>query len=129
MKIIKLEKIKNTAREVKCPKGGFVSNRILLEEDGMGYSLTKTVIPAKGKQHWHYKKHLESCFCVSGKGLLTWSENKNTDYQAIIEPDTAYVLDQHDDHYFEALEETVLICVFNPPLKGREVHQEDGSYE
>ena len=133
MKIVKLEKIKNTLREVECPKGGFVSNRILLEEDGMGYSLTKTVIPPKGKQHWHYKNHLETCFCVSGKGRLTWTENQAdnaiTTYEAYIEPDTTYVLDKHDDHYFEALEETVLICVFNPPLKGREVHQKDGSYE
>ena len=44
-------------------------------------------------------------------------------------PDTTYVLDKNDPHYFEAHEETVLICTFNPPLTGQEVHQEDGSYD
>lgn len=126
MKIVKISDIKNTEREVKCPNGGFTSNRILLESDGMGYSMTKTVIPPKGKQHWHYTNHLESCYCVSGKGTIT---NIETGEEFLIEPDTTYVLDNHDDHYFEAHEEVVLICVFNPPLTGREVHNEDGSYD
>lgn len=113
-------------RIVECPNGGFVSNRILLDTDNMGYSMTKTVIPPNGKQNWHYKYHLESCYCVSGKGELT---NKKTGEVYEIKPDVTYVLDKHDDHYFEAFEECVLICVFNPPLTGREVHQEDGSYK
>jgi L-ectoine synthase len=39
-----------------------------------------------------------------------------------------YALDKHDKHFFKALEPVVLICVFNPPLAGNEVHQADGSY-
>lgn len=110
---------------VDCPKGGFRSNRIILDRDNMGYSMTKTVIPPNGPQHWHYKSHLESCYCVSGKGLLT--NNRTGQYWAIA-PDMTYVLDQYDDHTFEALEEVTLICVFNPPLTGTEVHDEDGAY-
>lgn len=125
MQIVKVADLKGTDRQVTCPNGGFISNRILLESDGMGYSLTKTIIPPGEEQHWHYKNHLESCYCVSGKGLLTDLETGKFHW---IYPDTTYVLDKHDDHLFEACEETVLICVFNPPLKGREVHQKDGSY-
>lgn len=124
MKVIKTNELPKD-RVVACPKGGFVSNRILLERDGMGYGMTKTVIPPNGPQHWHYKNHLESCYCVSGKGLLT---NLRTKESFAIEPDTTYVLDKHDDHTFEALEETVLICVFNPPLTGQETHGPDGAY-
>lgn len=103
-----------------------VSNRILLEKDGVGYSMTKTVIqPSAGKVFQHYKNHLESCYCVSGRGTLT---NASTGEEHEIVPDVTYVLDKHDPHYFEAHEETVLICVFNPPLQGAETHQEDGSY-
>lgn len=126
MKIIRVSDLKGTDREVKCPNGGFVSNRILLEKDGMGYSLTKTVIPPKGEQHWHYKNHLESCYCVSGGGYII---DLATNEEHVIKPGTTYVLDKHDDHIFEAMLETVLICVFNPPLKGMETHREDGSYE
>jgi quercetin dioxygenase-like cupin family protein len=125
MKVLRVEDIKSTEREVKCPNGGFTSNRILLKSDGMGFGMTKTVIPPNGKQHWHYKNHLESCYCVSGYGILT---DIKTGEEHEIVPDTTYVLDKNDDHYFEAIEEVVLICAFNPPLKGDEVHQADGSY-
>lgn len=115
-----------TALPVACPDGGFVSYRYLLAKDGMGFSLHKTVIPKGEQRHWHYTNHLEACFCVSGKGLLTDLE---TGLVHKIEPDTCYALDNHDDHLFQALEDTVLISVFNPPVTGTEVHREDGSYE
>jgi len=124
MKIVRLSDLSNE-KIVSCPKGGFISNRILTKSDNMGYSMTKTIIPPKGKQFWHYKEHLESCYCISGKGILT---SEKTGAEFIIEPDVTYVLDKNDPHYFEAVEEVVLICVFNPPLQGDEVHGEDGSY-
>lgn len=102
-----------------------VSNRILLASDGMGFTLTKTVIQPGVRAFQHYKNHHEACYCVSGKALL---ENATTGEYWSIYPGMCYVLDEHDPHYFEALEETVLICVFNPPLVGREVHGPDGSY-
>ena len=125
MKIINVKELEKD-RVVECPKGGFVSNRILLDEDNMGYTMTKTVIPVNGKQFWHYKDHLESCYCVKGKCELT---NKETGETFEIHEDITYVLDKNDAHYFEAFEEVTLICVFNPPLTGKEVHKDDGSYE
>jgi quercetin dioxygenase-like cupin family protein len=125
MKVVKVSELPKE-RIVQCPNGGFVSHRILLESDKMGYTMTKTVIPPNGKQFWHYKNHLESCYCVSGRGEVTNGLTGAKVYQ--IEPDTTYILDEHDPHWFEAFEETVLICVFNPPLTGREVHGPDGSY-
>lgn len=111
-------------RQVEFHAG--VSNRILLESDGMGYTITKTVIsPDAGKVFQHYKNHLETCYCVSGRATLT---DANTGETFEITPDVTYVLDKNDPHYFEAHEETVLICTFNPPLTGNETHQDDGSY-
>lgn len=122
MKVIKAAELSQD-RQVKFHSG--VSNRFLLESDGMGYTLTKTVIEPGKRVFQHYKNHLESCYCVKGRALLV---NASTGEEHIIEPDVAYALDQHDPHYFEAYEETVLICVFNPPLTGKEIHREDGSY-
>ena len=102
------------------------SNRIILKSDGMGFGLTKTVIqPEAGKVFQHYKNHLESCYCVSGYGILTCAE---TGKEYGISPGGCYTLDKNDPHYFEAAEETVLICVFNPPLISKEIHRKDGSY-
>jgi len=113
----------NTSRDVKFKEGRSV--RVVLEEDGMGFSIHKTIIPIGQKGHWHYTNHQESCYCIKGRGILT---NLETKQEFIIEPDTCYSLDNHDDHTFEALTDVVLISVFNPPCKGQEVHQKDGSY-
>lgn len=125
MKIVSVSALQGTQREVHCPKGGFISTRLLLERDNMGFSLHHTFVPKGKPQHWHYKNHLEACYCVSGRGLLT---DLSTGIVHEIRPGLAYVLDNHDDHTFEAVEDTVLISVFNPPVTGTEVHQADGSY-
>ena len=125
MKVIRIEELQGTEREVHCPHGGFISYRALLAKDNMGFSLHKTVIPAGAAEHWHYTRHLEACYCIAGYGVLT---NLATKEQFVIVPDTIYALDLHDDHLFQAHEKTVLISIFTPPVTGGEVHQRDGSY-
>jgi mannose-6-phosphate isomerase-like protein (cupin superfamily) len=124
MKVVKVSELP-AERCVEFAPGGFMSYRVLLKSDGMGYSMSKTVIPPKGKQFWHYKNHVESCYCVAGRGQVT---NQITGEVHEILPDTMYALNNHDPHFFEAFEEVTLICVFNPPLTGNETHQADGSY-
>lgn len=125
MKVIHLKQVEGTEREVHCPNDGFTSLRYLLERDGMGFSLHITKIPKGPPQHWHYKHHLEACYCISGGGTLT---DLKTGKWWTIYPGVLYALDQHDDHTFEALDDTVLVSVFNPPVTGAEVHGPDGSY-
>lgn len=126
MKVISLTDVIQAGRRINCPRNGFVSYRYLVASDGMGFSLHRTYVPEGQAQHWHYTQHLEACFCVSGAGVLT---NLRTGKKFSITPDVCYALDDHDDHTFQALTDTVLISVFNPPVTGREVHREDGSYE
>lgn len=104
---------------------GGVSFRAILEKDNMGFSVMKTVVPIGGPHHWHYVNHLEACYCIKGRGILTELE---TGVRHMITPDVVYVVNNHDDHTFEALEDTVLISIFNPPLKGQEKHDENGHY-
>lgn len=123
MKVKTIESLIGTEREVTGV--GFKSIRVLLEKDNMGFSLHKTIIPKGVPQHWHYKHHLEACYCIVGKGII---KNLETGIEYDIYPDTIYVLDKHDDHTFQALEDTILISVFNPPVTGNEIHNSDGSY-
>lgn len=104
---------------------GGLSFRAVLAKDNMGYAVMKTVVPKGGPWHWHYPNHLETCYCIKGLGQLT---NLTTGEQYLITPDVIYVLNEHDDHTFEAIEDTVLISIFNPPLKGDEKHDSDGKY-
>lgn len=124
MKIVRINQLEETEREVHGD--GFVSFRALLKKDGMGFGLHKTVIPIGGPHHWHYKHHLEACYCIKGRGILHDLKNN---IKHLIVPDVIYVLDNHDDHTFEAIEDTVLISVFNPPITGNEIHDKNGNYE
>lgn len=123
MKIINTQNLIGTERDVRGV--GFNSLRILLASDNMGFSLHETRIDKGGPYHWHYKEHLEACYCISGCGLI---HNLTTDEIFNIFPGVTYVLNDHDNHTFTASEPTVLISVFNPPVSGQEIHGEDGSY-
>lgn len=104
----------------------WISRRLLLKKENMGFSLTDTIIKAGTETYIHYKNHLEACYCISGNGeIKTIKDNKV--YK--IEPYSMYALDKHDSHYLKAINEMRLICVFNPPLSGNEIHLKDGSYE
>lgn len=123
MKVVRFNELLCTERDVNFTGGHSV--RGLIESDKMGFGVCKTFIPIGGPHHWHYPEHLEACYCIKGKGIITSLE---TGEQHFITTDCMYVLDNHDDHTFEALEDTILISIFNPPLKGDEYHDENGQY-
>ncbi len=101
------------------------SVRMLLAEDGMGFSFHITFL-APGSEHtFEYKHHFESVYCMQGKGSITDLATGETHQ---IRPGVMYALNQHDRHVLRAEEELVMACVFNPPVTGTEVHREDGSY-
>ena len=112
-------------RIITCPKNSFISHRMLLAKDGMGFGMTRTEIKKGDWQTWHYKNHLEACYCVSGTAFI---RNEETKERTMLKPGMVYALDNNDKHSFKALQNTTLICVFNPPLTGNEVHNEDGNF-
>lgn len=101
------------------------SVRMLLAEDGMGFSFHITFLEAGSEHTFHYKNHFESVYCMQGKGSITDLATGKT-YE--IKPGVMYALNEHDKHILRAEEELVMACCFNPPVTGKEVHQEDGSY-
>ena len=123
MKVVDVNELANTDRDVQFKEG--FSIRPVIKSDNMGFSVHKTLLRKGTIGHWHYKNHLEACYCISGKGVLT---NLDTLESFVIKPDNIYLLDQNDNHTFEAVTDVVLISIFNPPVNGSEVHQADGSY-
>jgi len=114
---------KDTERRVDSD--GWTSVRLLLRDDGMGFSFHITTIHAGAELKMHYQNHLESVYCVSGKGSLEDLETGKT-YE--IRPGVMYALNKHDRHILRGETELVMACVFNPPVTGREVHDENGAY-
>ncbi|MDH6128151.1 ectoine synthase [Kitasatospora sp. GP82] len=106
--------------------GNGVSRRLLTEADGMGYSLTDTLVYKGTSSPLQYERHLEACYCVEGSGAVGTVSGERIE----IKPGTMYALDKHDAHYLIASddEDFRLICVFTPALRGDETHSlsEDG---
>ncbi len=114
-----------TERDVRDPNGHWVSRRLLLKGDGMGFSMHDTVIFAGTETHLWYKHHLEAVYCVGGEGEIEELANGTIHP---IRPGTLYALNNHDEHLLRATSELHLVCVFNPPVTGEEVHDADGAY-
>jgi L-ectoine synthase len=126
------------------------STRLLLKGDGMGFSFhITTIYPGTETCIW-YKNHLESVYCIEGEGEVEVLDGREGDGRVNdgrgdnsktelehggnggriykIAPGTIYILDQHDRHLLRAETALKLACVFNPPLHGKEVHDENGVY-
>ncbi len=113
--------MRGTDREVKAKN--WTSTRLLLADDNMGFSFHETVLYPNTETKIWYKNHLESVYCIEGEGEI---EEDGTVHK--ITPGTIYILDKHDKHKLRAKTQLRMMCVFNPPLVGKETHDENGVY-
>jgi len=124
MIIRRLDDLHGTEAEVS--HNTWVSRRLLLKRDKMGFSMHDTVIRAGTETPMWYKNHLEAVYCIEGKGTI---EDRATGEVHALRPGTLYALDKHDRHVVRVDEDLRLVCVFNPPVTGAEVHDADGGYD
>jgi L-ectoine synthase len=123
MIVRKLEDLAGTDREVGA--ANWTSRRLLLAKDGMGFSLHDTVIhPGTETLIW-YRNHLEAVYCVEGEGEVEVLPGGPV---YTITAGTMYALDGNEKHLLRAKTAMRMVCVFNPPVTGREVHDENGVY-
>jgi L-ectoine synthase len=115
--------ITGTDRDVSA--AAWRSKRIILAGDGVGFSFHETTIDASSVSEFHYQHHVEAVWVVEGRGTLT---NHQTGEVHPLEPGTMYLLDGHEKHRVTCTEQLRMLCVFNPPVTGKEVHDETGAY-
>jgi len=123
MIVRKLSETLGTDREVDVET--WTSRRFLLRSDGMGFSMHDTIIKAGTETFIWYANHLEAVYCIEGSGEV---ELVDSGVVHPIEPGTLYALDGNEKHYLRARTQMRMVCVFNPPLTGKEVHDENGIY-
>ena len=118
-----LKEVRDSASNVKSK--GWESARMLLKQDGMGFSFHVTTLYAGAEIKMQYLNHLEAVLILQGVGTI---ENlANGDIHQLM-PGVMYALNEHDHHILRIEKEIVCACVFNPPVSGLEVHDENGSY-
>ncbi|MFE9319548.1 ectoine synthase [Nocardia sp. NPDC052278] len=104
---------------------GWRSKRIVLGGDGVGFSFHETSIEAGTVHEFHYRYHVEAVWLIEGEGTLTDLDH-GISYE--LAPGSMYLLDGHERHRLEVRTDMRMMCVFNPPVTGQEVHDSDGVY-
>ncbi|MBF7015618.1 ectoine synthase (plasmid) [Novosphingobium resinovorum] len=104
---------------------GWHSDRLLLKDDKMGFSFHVTTMFAGEELHMHYQNHLEAVLVMQGEGTI---EDLGTGLTHELRPGVLYALNANDRHIVRPVQDIVCACVFNPPVTGREVHDESGAY-
>ena len=94
-------------------------------DDGMGFSLHDTVMETGTETTMWYRNHLEAVYCIEGEGEI---EDLATGERHVVTAGTMYALDDHDHHVMRVKQRMRMVCVFNPPCTGREVHDDEGVY-
>ena len=114
-----------TGTERDVADAAWRSKRIILAGDGVGFSFHETTINANSVSEFQYRHHVEAVWVVEGSGVLTNLENGD---EFKLEPGTMDLLDGHEKHRVACHEQLRMLCVFNPPVTGQEVHDETGTY-
>lgn len=100
------------------------SMRLLHEEDGMGVTLTDSILEAGFEMELWQKNHLEACYCLEGEGTVEELDNGKVHE---IRAGTLYAMNNHDRHRIRATTRMRIVCTFFPALTGYELHDADGS--
>jgi len=87
----------------------------------MGFTVCHTVVRAGTKSQLEYRRHLEACYCLAGRGTVATADG-SASYD--LRPGVLYALDEHDAHFLIADPgaDLELISVFSPALRGDERH-------
>ncbi|MBM7461467.1 ectoine synthase [Rhodococcus coprophilus] len=119
------EEITGTDRDVTSEDGNWTSKRIVLAGDKVGFSFHETTIQAGTVNEFHYANHIEAVWLVEGEGTL---QDLDNDVEYELGPGSMYLLNGHERHRVLPRTKMRMLCVFNPPVTGREVHDENGVY-
>lgn len=123
MLVNSLSGVIGTEREVQGPT--WTSRRLVLAEEQVGFSVNDTVVHAGAEIKMWYANHVEAVYVIEGRGELVDDETGET-YR--LEPGVMYLADAHQRHTLRAHTRFRAVCVFNPPLTGGEVHDENGVF-
>jgi L-ectoine synthase len=118
-----VDDITGTDRDVRT--ANWRSRRVVLAREGVGFSVHETTLEPGSVNDFWYAHHVEAVFVVEGDGELL---DKETGQLHRLSPGSLYLLDGHERHQLRPRTRMRTVCVFNPPLTGREVHDEHGVY-
>ncbi|MDZ7931858.1 MAG: ectoine synthase [Rhodococcus sp. (in: high G+C Gram-positive bacteria)] len=91
----------------------WVSKRIVLSDDEVGFSYHETSVAAGTETPLHYPDYIEAVWLIEGTGQLV---DRDNDITYGLAPGTMYLLDGHERHTIIAHTQLRMYCVFNPAV-------------
>ena len=104
--------------------GSATTLRMLTQADDVGITLSDVHMAAGNSNTLWYKHHWEANVVLAGRGRV---EDLTTGQSWAMEPGMMYCVGPNDRHAMHAEEDLHLISVFNPPLRGDEIHDGEGT--
>ena len=120
-----VEDVRAAGHELALAGGAITSTRYLSAADNLGFSLHGVRLKAGVAVELWYKHHWEANLILEGALDLKDHASGETHH---LGPGALYLVGPADRHRIEAVGDVHLISVFNPPLTGRERHDEDGAF-
>ena len=120
-----LDEVRAAGEEFTLLGGLLKTVRMLKAEDDLGFSLSDVRVEAGMDVELWYKHHWEANLVLSGH--LDVTDHATGEVHAIRAGDV-YCVGPRDQHHVVSREDTHLLCIFNPPLRGHEAHDDAGSY-
>ena len=116
--------LKSAGREKVVANGSARTLRFLTQADGMGFTISDVHLAAGAENTLWYKHHWEANYIIAGKGEV---KDLGTGQVHALEPGVMYIVGPKDRHSMNAITDLHLISVFNPPLRGDEQHDAEGT--
>ena len=120
-----IEDVRKAGMQHTVADGAAVLTHYLTVEDNLGFSFVAVRLKAGREADLWYKHHWEANLVLAGTLEVT---DYATGEVHNIGPGDMYLVGPKDRHHVKALTDVHAVSVFDPPLTGKEVHDEDGSY-
>ena len=102
-------------RDVHGP--GWKSRRLILGDEGVGYSLHETTLEPGVELRFEYRNHRETVFCVECEGSV---EDVGSGRRVPLRPGSMYSAGVDEPHVVRTETLVKVLCVFTPALNGTE---------
>ena len=112
-------------RGKKARSGNSDLLRYLLAEDGMGFTLSDCRMVKGCENRLWYRNHWEANLILAGEGSV---EDLGNGTITPLFPGVLYCVGPHDRHVVRTTTPMHLLSLFNPPLAGDELHDDEGGY-
>ena len=113
------------APTISVSHGGASTARLLLADDGLGFSVSVLTAPVGGPHKLFYRHHWEASYMLEGRALL---EDEDTGESWELGPGDMYLVGPNDRHRVTDITACKALAVFNPPIVGHENHDAEGTY-